>query len=213
MSEHDTQKVYVIQHELGPVKIGIAENPRKRLGDLQVSSPFELKVRQTATVTNAQAVERYLHTRFAGYYIRGEWFDLPPELRDFDIPTNIDSRTGKPNTEIETPDERNINKEWADLFERVFRVWESIKYHSPESHDIEDVVDTTFSPYGYNRHEIEEKDEYTGDVTTAEMHETSETGKQLCTRCGHSFSRNELACPTCDGEAGNDLDAGGRSYY
>jgi len=41
---HDGQNVYVIEHEHGYVKIGVSDNPRRRVDDLQTACPYELQV-------------------------------------------------------------------------------------------------------------------------------------------------------------------------
>lgn len=64
MPSFGPQQVYVIQHELGPVKIGRARDPEQRIGELQVSCPFKLTLRKTKTPHDAKEVEEYLHNLF-----------------------------------------------------------------------------------------------------------------------------------------------------
>lgn len=62
----------------GPIKIGWAYDPRKRLMDLQCASPFDLHMLFMAP---GDAIEEgLLHGRFARGRLRGEWFRPTPEL-------------------------------------------------------------------------------------------------------------------------------------
>lgn len=66
--------VYFIQAETGgPIKIGYASNPQKRLGYLQNGNPARLAI--IGLVLAQPSVERFYHERFAAGRIRGEWFD------------------------------------------------------------------------------------------------------------------------------------------
>jgi len=67
--------VYFIQEGFhGPVKIGKAIRPLKRLGDLQTGNPEELHLRHV--VPGDRALEKQLHHPFREARIRGEWFGL-----------------------------------------------------------------------------------------------------------------------------------------
>jgi hypothetical protein len=70
----DTGVVYFIQAvNGGPIKIGTAIDPKKRLASLQLSCPFRLKI--LATRPGGERLERSLHRRFAAYRLHGEWFE------------------------------------------------------------------------------------------------------------------------------------------
>jgi len=61
------------------VKIGLAVNPKKRLGDLQVASPSVLKIEATiecSRYSGASKLEKQLHRACRKYHIRGEWFEM-----------------------------------------------------------------------------------------------------------------------------------------
>lgn len=74
--------VYFIQAgEDGPVKIGVAKNPEKRLPALQVNCVA--KLRPLGVVNGDRETERSLHARFAASRVRGEWFGLSAELQEF----------------------------------------------------------------------------------------------------------------------------------
>lgn len=70
--------VYFIRDESGLVKIGHARNPWQRLQDLQVASPTQLAI--VRVVDGGQKTEKWLHKRFAGHHVRGEWFAFADEM-------------------------------------------------------------------------------------------------------------------------------------
>ena len=71
--------VYLIQvGEDGPIKIGHANDPWRRLSELQTSNPTPMRL--LALLDGEEAEEAALHLRFQGLRIRGEWFDPSPEL-------------------------------------------------------------------------------------------------------------------------------------
>lgn len=73
--------VYFIQADYGPVKIGHAINPYKRMQDLQGACPCKLKL--LATMPGGARLERQIHRFFAHLNIRGEWFNLDGCLLSF----------------------------------------------------------------------------------------------------------------------------------
>ena len=77
----DMDYVYFIQAiESNFVKIGSAKNIEKRLSNLQVGCPFELKL---INYIYGRSQEVNLHKRFQAYHVRGEWFTLEGELKQF----------------------------------------------------------------------------------------------------------------------------------
>lgn len=66
--------VYFVQAgDAGPVKIGVSADVDKRITELQVSAPSELRL--LAVISDAGAdVERRLHTEYADELMRGEWY-------------------------------------------------------------------------------------------------------------------------------------------
>lgn len=70
--------VYFIQSGfMGPIKIGVAVNVKRRMESLQAGNPVELKLIAKIpcpSVANAYALENKLHKRFHKKHIRGEWF-------------------------------------------------------------------------------------------------------------------------------------------
>lgn len=67
------QFVYFVQAgDDGPVKIGLAKEPLRRVSSLQTGSPVPLRLRHV--VPGDHALERALHRRFAEARVAGEWF-------------------------------------------------------------------------------------------------------------------------------------------
>ena len=68
------------------VKIGIANNPNKRLKTFQTANHEELIILRVIKVENralAFKLETALHQKFKKYHVRGEWFKLTPTLIKF----------------------------------------------------------------------------------------------------------------------------------
>lgn len=63
------------------VKIGFSTAPLERLKALQTSHPETLEILHA--VPGTQLMERSFHKRFAKGRVRGEWFLLSPEVRQF----------------------------------------------------------------------------------------------------------------------------------
>lgn len=74
--------IYLIQAGVGgPLKIGCAAEPRKRLSDLQTGSPEPLTL--VLAILGGLREERELHERFAASHRRGEWFNPTKEVLAF----------------------------------------------------------------------------------------------------------------------------------
>lgn len=201
MSEHDSQKVYIIQHELGLYKIGIAENPEKRVRQLQVGSPFELKLRQTENPTNARRVEQHLHEKLRKFHFRGEWFDLPEEQLPLTIPTHV-SKAGVPNKDVGVVTDRDIDTEWIQTFRRTVTAFKDGPKHASRalSH-----LQQEWRDY------LDDDDDDRPDLDTPTIHEAmgeAEPGEVLCARCGYSYDHNENTCPMCGSDAYAEPDEG-----
>lgn len=72
--------IYVIT-DLDFCKIGIARDPKERLGDLQVGNPIELKlIYYTPIHDDKQAfyLESRIHRKLKYLKMSGEWFDIQP---------------------------------------------------------------------------------------------------------------------------------------
>lgn len=63
---------YIGSGASGPIKIGWASNPWRRLNELQTGNPEELQM--LALEPGVVAMEALRHTMFAADRLRGEWF-------------------------------------------------------------------------------------------------------------------------------------------
>jgi len=74
-----TKYIYVIapvNTDKPPCKIGISDNPDKRVKQLQTGHPEKLEVKYLLEVNNAEFYERLLHKDIKHKRKTGEWFDL-----------------------------------------------------------------------------------------------------------------------------------------
>ena len=60
-------------------KIGISNNPEKRLKSLQTGNEKNLKIIHKILCENYSDVERALHNKYSFSKINGEWFELTQE--------------------------------------------------------------------------------------------------------------------------------------
>lgn len=69
--------LYVIKSEHGPVKVGISNNPARRLASLQAGSPAKLALAHVESISDLSAltVERAAHDLLRAVHSHGEWFD------------------------------------------------------------------------------------------------------------------------------------------
>ncbi|MEE9610392.1 MAG: GIY-YIG nuclease family protein [Desulfatiglandales bacterium] len=79
--EHENQKMKADQQHIyfiqavngGPIKIGLAKNPKARLSELQTAHPYELHI--VGVIPNGgKLLESSLHKQFANERLNGEWF-------------------------------------------------------------------------------------------------------------------------------------------
>jgi hypothetical protein len=73
--------VYVMAVEDGPVKVGIAVNPRRRLMSIQpaIWKPIHLYALIKCRTPDAHIIEATALNRLRPRHLRGEWFDCTPE--------------------------------------------------------------------------------------------------------------------------------------
>jgi hypothetical protein len=75
--------VYVIDAVgSGRVKIGRTATPLARLETLDTASPYDLKILRQIKTPDAAELENQLHTRYAQYKVRREWYALPLDVLD-----------------------------------------------------------------------------------------------------------------------------------
>jgi hypothetical protein len=74
MNFRDRFVVYFIKPVglVGPIKIGLSENPQRRIDEFRTWSPFELEI--IGTIAGSWADEQFLHECLAADHSHGEWF-------------------------------------------------------------------------------------------------------------------------------------------
>lgn len=70
--------VYFIQADTGLIKIGVASNVKKRLGQLRGASPVPLTL--LLAVPAGAIFEYNMHHKFRQFRVHGEWFSPASEL-------------------------------------------------------------------------------------------------------------------------------------
>lgn len=79
LNKRKQQQLYVISpSKMWPSKIGISNDPNRRLVNLQVSHWELLEVIATFQCDSKKIrqIEKMLHEKFKEYLIRSEWFDI-----------------------------------------------------------------------------------------------------------------------------------------
>lgn len=75
-------RVYFVQAgNGGPIKIGIARDPAKRMSDLQVANANKLTL--LGSIPGDLYDEQSLHQTFQPYRLNGEWFQPAPQVVDW----------------------------------------------------------------------------------------------------------------------------------
>ena len=72
-----TTYVYFIQQGRGSVKIGVSDDPEKRLRTMQTGNQKPLRLLGSVPFqsrSDAFEVEKYLHEKYSHYRSKGEWF-------------------------------------------------------------------------------------------------------------------------------------------
>lgn len=69
-------------HELDTniYKIGISNDPERRLNDLQTGSSRKIELAAYIKCEHAVVIEQSLHDQLSKYRLRGEWFELPKHV-------------------------------------------------------------------------------------------------------------------------------------
>ena len=77
-----------------PVKVGISEDPVKRLGDLQTANFVPLRIHRFWWMPGQRItarIESAFKDHFQPHNVRGEWFDLPLSTAEAFVETSIRS--------------------------------------------------------------------------------------------------------------------------
>lgn len=70
--------------ETGPIKIGRADDPHRRVQDLNVATPVQLVLLGAMFSEYADTEEDEIHQRLAVHHVRGEWFEATAVLAEMD---------------------------------------------------------------------------------------------------------------------------------
>lgn len=85
-------RLYFVQAGMrGPIKIGLADDPRSRLRELQCGNHEQLYL--LASFPASVGLERFVHRRLQGVRVRGEWFQADRSL--FDLIAELDDIYGE----------------------------------------------------------------------------------------------------------------------
>jgi hypothetical protein len=82
VEDREERTIYVIAASPdGPSKIGVANNTKKRLAQLQTGSDKVLTIfnEEVVRATHTLALERLIHTQLGHKRLKGEWFDIDVE--------------------------------------------------------------------------------------------------------------------------------------
>lgn len=95
-------KIYVIVSDNGPVKVGITNDPKRRLKWFQSASPDKMTLAYVASVgADARAIERKAHGLLKEHRLKGEWFDTSAWRAAEAISAAIYEFTGSQETALE----------------------------------------------------------------------------------------------------------------
>jgi hypothetical protein len=69
----DTCVYFVRAPKAGAIKIGVTRQLKRRLNELQIANPYELRL--LGIINGGFPTERVLAERFHPWHMRGEWYD------------------------------------------------------------------------------------------------------------------------------------------
>lgn len=75
--------VYLMAGSCGLYKIGMSNNPTRRVREVQMESPWRVMLLHQWAVSEMLSAERVLHEKFAAKRVRGEWFALDASEVDY----------------------------------------------------------------------------------------------------------------------------------
>ena len=109
MNKFESVHVYIICNgpndgHSGPVKIGMANDPVKRLASLQSGNPNKLVIWRTFPTPDrniARVIERGFHEVKSADRISGEWFNFTPRVAEALMRLNIQAAMSVSNMDAE----------------------------------------------------------------------------------------------------------------
>ena len=76
--------LYIVHNKSnGLTKIGITEDLRRRINQIDRSCGARVDLVSWAVIDHAESMEKFLHATFDAYRVLGEWFALDMEAKDF----------------------------------------------------------------------------------------------------------------------------------
>lgn len=77
-----TKYIYIIRDGSGACKIGITDNPKQRLNELQIGSSVKLRIYNLIPVQagKARRFESKIHRLLKNRRLQGEWFFVDPKI-------------------------------------------------------------------------------------------------------------------------------------
>ena len=111
-----TMYVYAIRNNhTGRIKLGISQNPERRLKELQIGNDCELELVAFRKAENRFKDEKALHRENAPYCVRSEWFDDGINFGDSEILASAAPRPGQGRTTTVTSREDLLKKLESEL--------------------------------------------------------------------------------------------------
>lgn len=84
MKVHKLPCVYAIaDKDLEYIKIGMTKNIKQRISNVKSGCPFKLSIWMLIRTKTPELVESYLHWKLSEFRLRGEWFSLDEQRKDY----------------------------------------------------------------------------------------------------------------------------------
>lgn len=80
--KHESKQIYIFENMLYPIiKIGMSDNPNKRLTTVENAAGFPLKlVYESEPILRPKITENLIHKRLKDFRTKGEWFNIPVKV-------------------------------------------------------------------------------------------------------------------------------------
>jgi hypothetical protein len=80
--EIDRRSIYVAKSDSGELKVGVSNDPERRIRELSTANPNAIELLVDSEVDKAGKAERELHEQLQEYRTSGEWFDVPESVEE-----------------------------------------------------------------------------------------------------------------------------------
>lgn len=122
------------------IKIGKADNPQKRLQQLQTGSP--LKMELVSVIPGGEKEEKKMHAKYAHLRANGEWFHYSPEMKE------VTKRKSTDDIEIDSPVSKGLAG-WR--LERNSNGYFRFRWQIKDANGQPDIYKTEAGGVGYRR--------------------------------------------------------------